>query len=63
MKYYITQTGALFLEARSKKLINGKWLTSHEASLAKKPFGHGVPKTNRILRGGKWIPKPEEGSK
>ena len=60
MKYYITQTGALFLEATSKKLINGKWLTPHEASLAKKRFGHGVPSEptpNKVLRGGKWVEK------
>ena len=65
MKYYLTQAGALFLETKSKTLVSGKgWYQSgHETRVAKKPFGHGVPRTNMILRDGKWIPKPEEGSK
>ena len=63
MKYYLTQAGALFLEDKSKKLIDGKWRTPEEQKVASRPFGHGVPSIKRVLKNGKWVAKPEEVSK
>ena len=77
MKYYITQSGALFLEAVSKKLIDGVWRTPEEQTVASRPFGHGVtrPRTDKpapgpwVLRSpapGKpktWMDKPKQTRK